>query len=142
MQVNRIGIQPNFQAKFIQNDDLLDVTKEEILNGKQDALCAALSNLDKIKRNVRLALTRDGSNIEVTNLFNGNKTKWSDNNDENSKEIMKLSDPFSLRYCDLFLKGNEIPDRKAESSAKNIAAVYYTNYVPDYTMGRTIDKLF
>lgn len=141
MQVNRIGVQPDFQAKFIRNDDLLELTKEEIKSGKQDALCTALENLGNTRKNVRLALEKDGSSIEVTNLFNGNKTRWADNF-ENSKEIMQLSDPFSKSYYELFLKGKEITASKAERSAQNIAAQYYTNYVPDYGIGHIVDKTF
>src|SRR5574344_2711213 len=124
MRISKITPNTNFTAKFIKNDDIMEVTANEIEQKKQDAMCCALDNLGKIKLNTRLELTKNGRSILVTNLYNGNQTRWTDNYD-NAREIMKLSNPLSQKYFDLFIKSTDMTNKKATNYANMIANKYY-----------------
>ena len=142
MNINKIAYHPNFQAKFIYNEDIMDLTKKEIKTGRQDALCKALGSLDETHKNVRLLLHKENGNYIVRNLYNNNSVVWADKAD-NSREIMKLSNPFSDSYYRLFSNGiKPTDDRKAGKLAVNVADKYYTDYVPDYHIGKLVDASF
>lgn len=142
MNVSKIGYQPSFKAKFIKNEDLMQLTTEEIKSGRQDALCKALDNLNTTHTNVRLMLKKDQGNYVVRNLYNNNTVLWSEKRDS-AEEIMKLSNPFSDNYYMLFVKGkNPIDERKASRIASKVASAYYAENIPDYSIGKIVDASF
>lgn len=130
MQVNRTGFQPNFQAKFIKNDIIMDRARNEINCGRGEQLTNALNKLSKHHTNVVLELKSDASCDIVTNLYNGNKCCFSRLDADNIEE---LSDPKSKNYRQLFSSDNTITPSK-------IADKYFVESAPDYTIGHKVDK--
>lgn len=137
MQVNRIGSQPNFQAKFIKNSAALQVANKEINNGRDEELVKALSELDKHHRNVALLITRNENHYTITNLYNGNKVPYAELTSENIEE---LSDIKSYEYKRLFIGEKVITPAKADKMANAVADKYFVKAAPDYTIGHIVDQ--
>lgn len=130
MQVNRTGFQPNFQAKFIKNDIIIERARNEINCGRGEQLTNALNKLSKHHTNVVLELTTGASGDIVTNLYNGNKCYYSM---LNTDDIEELSDVKSKNYKQLFAGDKTITPSK-------IADKYFVDSAPDYTIGHKVDK--
>lgn len=123
MKIQRIStFNPNFNAKFIQNEDLQAVTEQEVSENRADAWEKGLQKLDKVKRNIRLSLdtNEDGKHV-ITNLNNGNTAELSPLNNH-SKSLLELSNPLSQSYYNLFLANKNINPVK---ETKRIANIYY-----------------
>lgn len=138
MNINS-SISPSFTAKFLENDDIKEIVKDEIKAGRKDALEETLNKLSKTHTNCVLVLEKENDRISVTNMYNNNKTEWTDFSD-NTKELKKLADPLSVNYYELFVKGQKLTEANVNRTTESISKKYFTNYVPDYTLGKKINQ--
>jgi len=136
--MNKIGYQPNFQAKFIRNERIMQITKNEISDGKEEEITKALSDLSKHHSNVSLLLSgNEDDGFEVTNLYNNKKVYF---NRFSSDSIETLSNIKDSRYKHLFGSDKTISSSKANSKTNSIANKYFVKTSPDYEFGHIIDK--
>ncbi len=135
MTINNIS----FQAKFVKNDAIMNISANEIANGRADELASALNSLSKHHSNTVLEVSKDKNGYSVKNLYNNNICNLKT---FTSKEIKKLGDVSSNEYKQLF-NGNNLPTpSKVKKMTNLIANNYFTNHIPDYTLGRKLDESF
>lgn len=140
MNINKINNTQSFQAKFVKNQAILNLTKEEIRNGNEEEYINALNNLSKRHSNVALLLSKnEEGEYSVTNLYN-KKTLYFDT--FNSETIDSLADIKSPDYKRLFTSDKLMTPARTANTAKAISERFFVNSTPDYTLGRKIDALF
>lgn len=138
MQINRIGYQPNFQAKFIKNSTIMKFTRDEINEGRDEELIKTMNKLNRHHSNVALLLTQKSDNTHsITNLYN-NKSIEIKNLD--ADKLDSLNDINSFNYKHLFIGEKVIKPAKTEKIAKQIADKYFLEAAPDYELGHNLDK--
>lgn len=138
MQVNKIGNQPNFQASFIQNNVIMDFSKNEINKGNDEQLLKAFDDLSQHHKNVVLKLSESDSIQEryrIKNLYNGNTVSFNDL--EDMKDLSNIDTPI---YKLLFVGKKNINPSKTKEIANFIAQKYLVKSAPDYTLGHLVDK--
>lgn len=139
MNIQKISYQPNFQAKFIQNQTMLDFCKNEVENGRDEELNDSLNKLSKHHSNVALLLTKSDNNpkfYSITNLYNGQTIEMGV---LNSNRLEKLNDIRSHEYKRLFVGDKTITPAKTNRIVNTIADKYLLKSAPDYTIGHIID---
>lgn len=135
MPINNIS----FQAKFVKNDAIMTISANEIANGRADELASALNSLSKHHSNTVLKVSKDENGYSVKNLYNNNTCSLKK---LTSKEIKKLGDVSSKEYKQLFNDKNLPTTSKVKKMTNLIANNYFTNHIPDYTLGRKLDEAF
>ena len=138
MKVNN-SVSRSFTAKFLENDDIKEIVKEEVKAGRKDALEETLNKLSKTHTNCVLVLEKQKDHITVTNMYNNNKTEWTDFSD-NTRELKELANPLSINYYKLFVKGQKLSEANVNRTTESISKKYFTNYIPDYALGKKIDQ--
>lgn len=139
MNIQKMGYQPNFQAKFVKNSTIMDFCKDEINNGRDEELTHALKKLSKHHSNVALLLSKSklGSQYyTVTNLYNGNQINMGA---MSAESLDKLNDIHSHEYKRLFVGEKTITPSKTNSMVNMISEKYMINNSPDYTIGHLVD---
>ena len=135
MPINNIS----FQAKFVKNDAIMTISANELANGGADQLDSALNSLSKHHSNTVLKVSKDENGYSVKNLYNNNICILKK---LTSKEIKKLGDVSSKEYKQLFNDKNLPTPSKVKKMTNLIANNYFTNHIPDYTLGRKLDEAF
>lgn len=140
MNVQRIGYQPNFQAKFIKNQAMLEFTKEQVSNGREEELRDSLNKLSQRHSNTALLLTKeDDGNSKVTNLYNDRSIVFED---FNTDSIETLSNIKSYEYKTLFGSDKVMTPARTTNITNSIANKYFIDSAPDYTWGHKLDQIF
>ncbi|MBE7712768.1 MAG: hypothetical protein E7Z87_03395 [Cyanobacteria bacterium SIG26] len=136
MQVTKISYQPNFKAKFVQNEAITNIIKKEIKNGNGDRLELALKELNNHHKNVALLYSKDGT---VTNLFNNRSIRI---NNMDTYNIESLSNINTLAYRQLFINKEALTPDIITKKMNRISRQYLVKSVPDYEMGRKLDEYY
>lgn len=139
MNINKINYSPNFQAKFIKNEDMKNFCRQEISEGKADQLDYALNKLSQHHSNIALKLSKveNASLYKIENLYNNKSTLTGS---LNTAVIEKISDVNSPIYRNLF-SADEIPTpRQVERKYNSIADKYLISEAPNYELGHIIDS--
>ena len=138
MQVNKVANQPNFQAKFIRNDDIKDFCRKEINSGRDEELIKTLNDLSKHHSNVVLQMNRARGNngYEITNLYNMNTVTFPN---MTTNDLERISDIKSNKYKALFVGEKKITERKTNSITDKIADAYFVKAAPNYDIGHRVD---
>lgn len=139
MNITPINNQPNFQAKFVKNQSIMNFTKQEIQNGNEEEYINALKNLSQKHSNVSLLLSKKEHGYAVTNLYNKRTLHF---NNFTSDTIDSLSNIKSSNYKQLFASDKIITPKKTEAITSIIADKYFVKSAPDYTIGHKIDASF
>lgn len=138
MQVNKIGNQPNFQASFIKNKQIMDFCKHEINQGRDEELIKSLDDLSNHHKNVVLELSDSPSICEkyiIKNLYNGKTAPF-----YNLQDLKDLSNIEAPMYKFVFVSKKNITPAKTNNIADAVAGKYFVKSAPDYTLGHLVDK--
>lgn len=139
MQVNSVGYQPSFQAKFIKSQAMMNYTKAQINNGKEEELEKYLDSLSKHHKNIALHMTDNKTHMTITNLYNNRSIVI---HPSKAEQLDELNDIKSRRYNELFVGEKVITPAKTNKIANILADKYFVKSAPDYTIGHIVDSSF
>lgn len=137
MQINPIGYQPNFKAKFIKNEAIINAMRNEISQGRIEHLEKSMAELSKHHKNVALLYSdQDGT---ITNMYNGNTTSVGN---LSAYEIEDLSNIHSSKYKQLFDSNRVLTPKAKAREINRLTNLYLMKSAPDYTYGHKLDKYY
>ena len=119
MQINPIGNQPSFKAKFIQNQAITQAFRAELDDARAEHLELSLKNLSGHHKNV--ALLYSSTDNTITNLYNNKQVEISGK--LTAYDIDDLSDIHSAKYKTLFSLSTTLAPQSIQFPVINSAPV-------------------